>query len=93
MSSKDVSIEADGHSFNNLDELFLHKKNIINELKMKIHNPYVSIDFKKQRTWLYIDNNTNEQFGAYQKIKSVIKKRRIGFIGYSVNYILDSPSC
>lgn len=75
-SSKDVIIEADGHSFDNLDELLLHNKDIINELKMRIYNPYVSIDFEKQRIWLYIDNNTNEQFGAYEKIKYVVKKRR-----------------
>lgn len=74
--SQDVCIKADGYIFDNFDELFSHSKNIINELEMKIYNPYVSINLREKEMWLYIDNDTNEQVGAFEKIKSVVIKRR-----------------
>jgi len=73
-----VSIDADGHIFENIDELFSHKRIIINDLHMGTSFPYFSTDitFRPNDITFLAEDDANEQVGAYHKIKSIVEKRR-----------------
>lgn len=74
--SNKIIIEADGFTFESIDELFTYKKIQINSLKMSLIDPYVSIDFEPNKIWLYSSDNTSMQVGLYAKIKSIVIKRK-----------------
>ena len=73
--SEKVEIKGDGYEFDDLDDLFSYRKAEINKLEFKIRSPYVSIRFSSISVWLYSDDNTNLQYGLYEKIKKFVKKR------------------
>lgn len=74
--SNKIIIEADGYAFENLEELFSYKKVEINNLHLKISNPYIDIDFRPNETRFYSSDDTNVQVGLYEKIKHIIKRRK-----------------
>ncbi len=74
--SSEIEIKADGFMFENLDELFSHPRDKIKSLNLLIRNPYVSIDFKPSEIFLFSMDDTSVQVGLYEKIKSIVKKRR-----------------
>jgi hypothetical protein len=74
--SNEVSIEADGFIFENINELFTHKKSRINSLKMSITKPSFLIEFEPRRIWIFASDNTSVQVGLYEQIKSIVKKHK-----------------
>lgn len=74
--SKDIKIESEGYEFSNIDELIQLQKESIETLCMKIYNPYLSIEFKKNEVWLYIADDTALSRGIYEKIKDYLYKHK-----------------
>jgi hypothetical protein len=86
--SNEIIIEADGYSFENLNELFSYQKVEINRLLLKISNPYISIDFEPSKISFYSDDDTSVQIGLYEKVKTIIKKRKNWTFSLSTNSFL-----
>ena len=56
-SSLDVKISTGDYVFDSLDELPQLRKEYLTEFKMSIQEPYVSVDFRSDEIWLYIEQD------------------------------------
>lgn len=75
--NQNVSIETKDFIFKSLDELFEIEKDKINNLTLKINEPYVSIDLRQGSIWLYTSKDDHLSRGIYTELKTfLISKRR-----------------
>ncbi|MBP7118864.1 hypothetical protein KBA63_02150 [Candidatus Woesebacteria bacterium] len=72
-SSRDFEIRTSEYKFANIEELVEKcKGEKINYLEISIHNPYITIEFKKMWTRLYCGSDDMVGTGAFHKIDSIV---------------------
>ena len=76
--SKDYEIKTNETQFDNLEELTTISDDVIYDLNLISHSPFVSVQFKKNgSTHLYIEKNTLELRGALEKINNILKPKQV----------------
>jgi hypothetical protein len=73
---EEVEIEASGYALDDVSELENLSNEVINELHIQGREPYVSLHFKPNDVYLYIDEDTHHQIGVFEEIKSYVHSRR-----------------
>jgi len=80
-----VEIEASGYALDDISEIESLSNEVINELRIQGREPYVSLHFKPNDIYLYIDEDTHHQIGVFEEIKSYVhsKRRKLSWLTQS----------
>ncbi|MFA5014967.1 MAG: hypothetical protein WC549_05445 [Actinomycetota bacterium] len=77
----EVIISSNGYVYDNLTELVENNK-IINNLEIKSYRPYISIDFSKNGSYIYSNENDTFSRGVISQIFDLLKKRQRKFLSF-----------
>ncbi len=72
--SPDAELSTDQHKFNDIKEWAELKRDYFTNMRLKTTNPYVSLELSERSVWLYIDKDTAQSRGAFEKIKRLLTK-------------------
>jgi hypothetical protein len=71
-----VEIEAAGYRLDDVSELENLSDETINEFHIQGRKPYVSLHFRPNEIFLYINEDTHHQIGVFEELKSYVNSRR-----------------
>jgi hypothetical protein len=82
---KTVELEAAGYGLESMSEFEKLSNESINELHIQGREPYVSLHFRPNGIFLYINEDTHHQIGVFEEIKSFVnsKRRRLSWLTQS----------
>jgi hypothetical protein len=88
-ASDKITIIANRYELDDINELKDDRFSKITELQLNISNPYVSVEFKDSRIFLYTDSDEYVNVGIYNELKSIINgrrkfKRNISWLSYFI---------
>lgn len=76
--SNDYEIKNNDTQYDDLEELSKIEDEIIYDLDLITHSPYISVHFrKKDSAHLYIEKDTNELHGVLDKIYNILKPKQV----------------
>jgi hypothetical protein len=74
-ATQEINIENEEYELETVESIKSIDLPTINNLHFSTHNPYISLEFKKDSIWLYIDKDTPTQRGVYEKLKKIVKSK------------------
>ncbi len=87
-NTKEHQIETNEFEYKNLEECLNHQTgqgiDILNDVSFSSHNPYISLEFKKDSAALYGSEDSTNTYGIIHKIQAILRKR-FRFVRYFAN--------
>jgi len=74
--SPNVELSTDEHKFSDVKEWADMKRDYFTNMQVKTRDPYVSLNLSKSSVWLYIDEDTPQSRGAFEKVKRFLMERK-----------------
>jgi len=89
---KQIKIQTEEYLLDDLNELSALKKEILHSLTITGLNPYICLDMTPYRISLYINEDSPESRGLFEKIKEILVRRRRRLASLLHNPILQGIS-